>query len=78
MNLVATHYRRLRHLRSSGFISAMERTLWAPGSDLPLVSVRAARIPKPAPSQEPAESSPEAAPIQELTEFAPEASLAKM
>ncbi len=41
--------------------------------DLPLVSVRAARIPKPAPSQEPAESAPEAAPSQELAESAPEA-----
>ncbi len=40
--------------------------------DLPLVSVRAARIPKPAPSQELAESAPEPAPSQELAESAPE------
>ncbi len=40
--------------------------------DLPLVSVRAARIPKPAPSQELAESAPEPAPSQEFAESSPE------
>ncbi len=40
--------------------------------DPPLVSVRAAGIPRPAPSQELAESAPEPAPSQELAESAPE------
>ncbi len=40
--------------------------------DPPLVSVQAAGIPKPAPSQELAESTPEPAPSQELAESAPE------